>query len=97
VLGLAGAFDLGLDAPPRPVGFDQTRMDAVDLHAVGLAAIGEAFGEGRDRGVDRTADGELRRRLARAGAADRNERAVPLLSSGQAARASRIWPKNFSA
>src|ERR1700681_4513300 len=75
----AGALHLGLDAPPQPVGLDHARMDAVDLHAVVLAAIGHAFGERGDRGIDGRADGELFGRLAPAGAADRNDRAAPLL------------------
>src|SRR5580658_3623155 len=39
----AGAVHLGLDAPPQPVGLDHAGMDAVDLDAVVLAAVGEAF------------------------------------------------------
>src|ERR1700676_1849756 len=75
----AGALHLGLDAPPQPVGFDHARMDAVDLHAVVLAAVGHAFGEGGNRRIDGRADGELFGRLAAAGAADGNDRAAPLL------------------
>src|SRR5580700_3773672 len=75
----AGAVHLGLDAPPQPVGLDHARMDAVDLHAVVLAAIGHAFGEGGNRGIDGRADGEFFGRLAPAGAADRDDRAAPLL------------------
>src|SRR5271169_4633494 len=37
----AGTIHLGLDAPPQPVGLDHAGMDAVDLYAVFLAAIGE--------------------------------------------------------
>ena len=81
-----------------PLGLDQARMDAVDLHAVGLAEIGEAFGEGGDRGIDRAADGEALRRglrpLVPPIAINEPRRS---LSSGQAARASRTWAKNFSA
>ena len=80
VLRPAGALHLGLDALPQPVGLDHARMDAVDLHALLLAAIGETFGKRGDRGVDGSADGELRGRLAAAGAADRNQRSAPFLS-----------------
>src|SRR5262249_39660133 len=69
----------GLDAPPLTVGLDEARMDAVDLHAVLLAAMGERLGEGRAGSVDRAADGEGRLRLAPAGGADRHERAAPPL------------------
>src|SRR5258708_755885 len=39
-LALPGALHVGLDAAPEPLGLDIARMDGVDLHAVGLAAIG---------------------------------------------------------
>src|SRR5689334_5878685 len=74
-----GALDLGLDAPPRPVGLDDAGMDAVYAHAIGLAAIGEAFAEGGNGGIDRAADREFGGGLASAGAADRDERPAPLL------------------
>src|SRR5579871_4974216 len=64
-----GARYLGADAPPLPLRLDQARMDAIDPDAVGLAAVGEALGEGGDRGIDRGADGEIGMRLAAAGAA----------------------------
>src|SRR5580704_9024615 len=48
----AGALHLGLDAPPQPVGLDHARMDAVDLYAVMLAAVGHAFGEGGHGRID---------------------------------------------
>src|SRR5271166_552881 len=76
---LSGAFDLGADAPPLPLGLDQARMDAVDLHAVLFAEVGEALGEGRDRGIDGAADGKTFFRLAPAGAADGNQRAAAFL------------------
>ena len=79
VLGLAGRGDLGANALPLPLGLDQARMHAVDLHAVLLADVGEAFGEGRHRGIHRAADGELGLRLAAAGAADADERAAACL------------------
>ena len=44
-----------------PVGFHDAGVDTVHLHAVGFAAVGEAFGKGRNRRIDRAADGELRR------------------------------------
>src|SRR2546423_1200420 len=71
-LGLAhaGALDLAADAPPLPLGLDQAWMDAVDLHAVALAEIGEALAEGGNGGVHRAADGEMPFRLAPAGATD---------------------------
>src|SRR5262245_20045178 len=79
LLRLAGALDLGADAPPLPLGLDQAGMYAIDPHPVLLAEVGEAFGEGGDRGVDRAADGEALLRLAPAGAADRHQRAAALL------------------
>src|SRR5579884_4002629 len=70
VLRPAGALHLGLDATPQPIGLDHAGMDAVDLHALVPAAVGETFGESGDGGIDRGSDGELRGRLAAAGAAD---------------------------
>src|ERR1700681_740875 len=55
---LPGARDLGANAVPLPLGLDQARMDAIDLHAILLAEVREALGEGGDRGIDRAADGE---------------------------------------
>src|SRR5215813_9105202 len=78
-LGLSGPLDLGADAPPLPLGLDQRGMDAVDPHAVLLAEVGEALGEGGDGGVDRAADGESFLRFSSAGAADRDQRAAALL------------------
>src|SRR5215467_8316275 len=78
-LGLSGPLDLGADTPPLPLGLDQRRMDAVDAHAVLLAEVGEALGEGGDGGVDRAADGETPLRLSSAGSADRDQRAAALL------------------
>src|SRR5262249_36951162 len=78
-LALAGLLHLGFDAPPLTVGLDEARMDAVALHAVLLAAMGERLGEGCAGGVDRAPDGEGRLRLAAAGAADGDERAAALL------------------
>src|SRR5262249_36564342 len=66
-LGLSGPFDLGADTPPLPLGLDQRWMDAVDAHAVLLAEVGEALGEGGDGGVDRAADGESFLRFSSAG------------------------------
>src|SRR6266849_5003746 len=57
-LRLSGPLDLGADTPPLPFGLDQRRMDAVDPHAILLAEVGEALGEGGDGGVDRAPDGE---------------------------------------
>src|SRR5260221_3654758 len=45
-LALAGALDVGLDAPPEPFGFHIARVDGVDLHVVSLAKIGERLGKG---------------------------------------------------
>src|SRR5205807_9848869 len=73
------AFYFSFDAPTGPVGFDNAWMDAIHAHAVGLATIGKTFGEGGNRGVDRTANREFCGRLASAGAADRNERTAPRL------------------
>src|SRR3984893_19027774 len=67
-LALAGALDVGLDAPPEPLGFHIARMDGVDLHVVGLAKIGKRLGEGRASRVHRAADGEGRDRNAPPGA-----------------------------
>src|SRR5262249_57346365 len=78
-LRLAGPTDLGADAPPLPLGLDQRRMDAVDPHAILLAEVGEALGEGGDGGVDRAADGEALLRLSSAGSTDRDQRAAALL------------------
>ena len=72
-------FPTRLDPPPRPVGLDHARMNAIDLNAFGFAAVGKAFGEAGHRRIDRTADGEFRGGLARAGAADRNQRTVSRL------------------
>src|ERR1051325_6043457 len=72
-LVLSGALHVGLDAAPEALGLDIARMDGVDLHAVGLAAVGERFGEGGGRRVHRAADGERRDRHAAAGAADGDE------------------------
>src|SRR5262245_41107135 len=58
ILAVAAALHLGLDAPPLAVGLDEAWMDAVDLHAVVLAAMGERLREGRTGGVDGAADGE---------------------------------------
>src|SRR4051812_46238178 len=44
-LVLAGALHVGFDAPPEPPGLDVARMNAVDLHAIGLAEIGECLAE----------------------------------------------------
>src|SRR5260370_10008674 len=57
-LRLSGPLDLGADTPPLPLGLDQRRMDAVNAHVILLAEVGEAFGEGRDRGADRAHDRE---------------------------------------
>jgi hypothetical protein len=54
-------------------------MDAVDPHAILLAEIGEALGEGGDGGVDRAADGEALLRFSPAGSPDRDQRAAALL------------------
>src|SRR4029453_12056021 len=78
-LGLPGPLDLGADAPPLTLGLDQGGMDAVDPHAVLLAEVGQALGEGGNGGVDRTADGETLFRLASTGAGDRDQRAAVLL------------------
>jgi hypothetical protein len=78
-LGLPGPLDLGADAPPLPLGLDQGGMDAVDPHAVLLAEVGQALGEGGNGGIDRAADGETLFRLASAGAGDRDQRPVALL------------------
>ena len=72
-------------------------MDAIDLHAVLLAEVGQALGEGGDGGIDRAADGEAcsgLRPLVPPMATSEPRRSF---SSGQAARASRTWAKNFSA
>src|SRR5262249_10548807 len=69
-LALAGLLHRGLDAPPLAVGLDEAWMDAVDLYAILLAAMGHGLCERRAGGVDRAADGERRLRLAAAGAAD---------------------------
>jgi hypothetical protein len=79
ILRCTGALHFGFDAPARPVGFNDARMDAVHMHAVGLAAIGEAFREGGDRRIDRAADREIGSRFTAAGAADRDQRTAPLL------------------
>src|SRR2546423_12914910 len=76
---LAGALHVGLDAARKTLGIDIARMDAVDLHAVALAEVGERLGEGGDGGIHRTADGKTRRRHAPARAADGDERAAALL------------------
>src|SRR5207248_6190899 len=67
------------DAAPLPLGLDQARMDAVDLHAVLLAEVRQTFGEGRNCGIDRAADGESLFGLASAGSADRDQGAAALL------------------
>src|ERR1700737_3353964 len=55
---LPGARDLAADAVPLPLGLDQARMDAIDLHAILLAEVRKALGEGGNGGIDRTADGK---------------------------------------
>src|SRR5262249_53547965 len=79
VLAVAAALHLGLDASPLPAGLDEAWMDAVDLHAVILAAMRHRLAEGRAGRVDRAADGEGGLRLAAAGASDRDERAAARL------------------
>src|SRR5262245_31162791 len=79
LLRLSCALDLGADASPLPLGLDQARMYAIDPHPVLFAEVGEAFGEGGDRRVDRAADGEALLRLAPAGAPDGHQRAAALL------------------
>src|SRR5262245_33325528 len=69
-LALAGAFDIGLDAPPEPLGLHIARMDGIDLHVVGLAEIRERLGEGRASRIHRAADGEGGDWNAPAGAPD---------------------------
>src|SRR4051812_19626770 len=54
-------------------------MDAVDLHAVVLAAMRHRLAEGRAGGIDRAADSEGGFRLATAGPSDGDERAAPRL------------------
>src|SRR5262245_35446529 len=50
-LPLAGALDLGADAPPLPLGLNQARMNAVHPHAVLLAEVGETLAERHAGGV----------------------------------------------
>ncbi len=84
-LALAGALHVGLDAPPKPFGLDVARMDAVDLHAVGLAEVGERLARRpRTAAFTEAPDGEAGGRHAPAGAADGDERAAS--SSSAAAR-----------
>src|SRR5262249_58289520 len=78
-LGLSGPLDLGADTPPLPLGLDQRWMDAVDAHAVILAEVGEALGEGGDGGVDRAADGDSFLRFSSAVTADCKQRTAPFL------------------
>src|ERR1700682_5472509 len=54
---LPGARDLGANAVPLPLGLDQARMGGIYLHALLLADVGEALGEGGDGGIDRAAGG----------------------------------------
>ena len=61
------------------LGLDQGGMNAIDPHAVLLAEVGQALGEGGNRGIDRTADGETLLRLASTCAGDRHQRPVALL------------------
>src|SRR5882724_1461501 len=48
---LSGPFHFGTDALPLPLGLDQARMNAIDLHAILLAEVGKAFGEGGNGGI----------------------------------------------
>ena len=97
-LALAGALHVSFHTTGKTLGVDIARMDAVDLHAVGLAEIGQRLGERRHRRVDGTTNGEARRRHAAAGAADADDRAAARLQEqAQAARASRTCAKNLSA
>src|SRR5215203_1416902 len=78
-LVLAGALHVGLDAPPEALGLDIARVNAVHLHAVGLAEMGQCLAERGTGGVHRAADGETGGRHPAAGPSDGDERAAALL------------------
>ncbi len=83
----------GLDAPPGAVGLDDAGVNAVDMHPIGLAAVGQAFGKRRHRRVHRAADVNCAVGLRPPVPPIETSAPWRSLSSGQAARASRIGRK----
>ncbi len=72
-LALAGALHVSFHTTCKTLSVDIAWMDAIDLHAVGLAEIGQCLAERRHRRVHGTADGEARGRHSPRGAADTDQ------------------------